>query len=127
MSVCVNHTRGKHGKGKKYLRIRSGPQKQEYVHRLIGAALVRRPLRENECVDHFDGNGLNPWPGNLRIMTVAGNSRARQNTPLKKLDLVLDGATFFPRQPSNLLAGKRSPENDSKERKETWRKSGRSH
>lgn len=49
-----------------YLRISAGPLRGEYVHRLIMAAKIGRPLTDDETVDHEDGDTLNDHPDNLK-------------------------------------------------------------
>jgi hypothetical protein len=64
--VHINTTQKKKGQRKlKYLRISAGPLRGQYVHRLIVAAKIGRPLTEDETVDHEDGNTLNDDPANL--------------------------------------------------------------
>lgn len=48
-----------------YVRISAGPQRGEYVHRMIVAARIGRNLNDWETVDHRDGNTLNNHPSNL--------------------------------------------------------------
>jgi hypothetical protein len=71
--VCVNVIRK--GKELSYLRITAGPQRGEYVHDLIGAAKIGRPLTKEETVEHIDGDGLNVEPSNLKVVTRPENTR----------------------------------------------------
>lgn len=57
--------RKRNGRWMKYLRIVAGPQRGEYVHRLIVAARIGRPLASWETVDHKNGNTLDNDPANL--------------------------------------------------------------
>ena len=57
--LCLNH--------KGYPRIWAGPLRGQYLHRVIAAAMLGRPLRKDEQVDHDDGNKLNFWFKNLVI------------------------------------------------------------
>lgn len=88
------HTRTKGKlKGKDYLRFCAGPKRGRYVHQEIAEAMLGRPLREGEAVDHRDGNGLNPACWNLRVMTVLGNSRKR-TAPLLG-EIIFCGAAYW--------------------------------
>lgn len=89
-----NHTRtrGKE-KGKTYVRICAGPEKDTYVHTLVAQAMLGRELQEHECVDHRDANGLNPAPWNLRVVTIIGNSRKK--TPPLKGEVIFCGAAYW--------------------------------
>ena len=89
----VNRTRRKGLCGKKYIRFCAGPQSKRYVHQTIAEAMLGRKLREGEVVDHRDGNGLNPAPWNLRVMTVIGNSR--KSTPPLLGEIIFCGAAYW--------------------------------
>lgn len=70
--VSVNTTRN----GKlSYLRITAGPMRGKYVHDLIGMAKIGRELTKEETVEHVDGDGLNPHPDNLTVVTRPENTR----------------------------------------------------
>lgn len=65
-----------------YLRISAGPQRNEYVHRLVAMALLRRPLQPHETVDHIDQNPLNCAPENLQVLSWSEHgkvTRSRSN------------------------------------------------
>lgn len=73
-----------HEKGQlAYLRISAGPMRGKYVHIVVMEAKLGRPLQPGEFVDHKDGNGLNPHPDNLEVVTLAENNRrmARRRYP----------------------------------------------
>lgn len=69
--VSVNRSK----KRPPYLRISAGPLRGKYVHTLIAEAKLGRKLERNETVEHVDGNGLNPLPENLEVVTLAENVR----------------------------------------------------
>ena len=50
-----------------YLRITAGPLRGEYVARLVLAAKLGRPLREDEDAHHIDEDRLNTHPDNLEV------------------------------------------------------------
>ena len=74
--------------GTRYLRIRSGPLKGEYVHVLVAEAKIGRKLLPDETVDHLDGDGLNCAPENLEVVSREENVRRmherheRNGTPI---------------------------------------------
>ena len=74
--------------GTRYLRIRSGPLKDEYVHILVAEAKIGRKLLPDETVDHLDGDGLNCAPENLEVVSLEENARRmherheRNGTPI---------------------------------------------
>ena len=58
-----------------YLRISAGPQRGRYVHQLVAEAMLGRPLREDEQVDHKNQNTLdNRWE-NLEVITLAAHTQ----------------------------------------------------
>lgn len=59
----------------RYLRITSGPNRGQYVHRLVAAAMLGRPLREDEEVDHKNGDTLdNEWT-NLQVISTIEHAK----------------------------------------------------
>ena len=56
-----------HKTTKGYIRITAGPLRNQYLHRIVAAAMIGRPLTKDEEVDHRDRNKLNPWFTNLII------------------------------------------------------------
>ena len=97
----INSTR-KRKRGMKYIRVCAGPQRHRYVHDLVAEALLRRPLRENEVPDHKDGDTFNNHPTNIQIVTVPYNSKRKYGRKHQKplpLEIVLDGAEVFEREP----------------------------
>ena len=87
--VTVNYSHGKRDKNGKrrkkparYLMIKAGPQRGQYVHDVIMEAVLGRKLEDDETVEHIDGNGLNVgWNDdgefNLKIVTKSVNTRLR--------------------------------------------------
>jgi hypothetical protein len=70
-----------------YLRICAGPLRGQYVARLVLAAKLGRPLREDEDAHHLDENRLNPSPDNLEVRPADPHRRAalaRHNERRKK-------------------------------------------
>lgn len=56
---------------KGYLTIKAGPLRDKRVHVLVAEAMLGRALKEDEDVDHKDGNKLNPHPSNLIVRSKA--------------------------------------------------------
>jgi hypothetical protein len=54
---------------------RGGNQGKEYVHRIVLARKLGRPLDREEFPDHENGNGLDNRRENLRLATNAQNQR----------------------------------------------------
>lgn len=75
--VSVN--RPKHAKDRpdspqRYLRISAGPLRNQYVHVLVMEAKLGRKLTPDETVEHLDGDGLNPDPDNLVVVSRSENT-----------------------------------------------------
>lgn len=64
-----------HGGKLKYIRVCSGPQRDQYVHTLVLEAKLGRKLGPDETTEHKDGNGLNNDPANLIAVTRPHNTR----------------------------------------------------
>lgn len=80
----INYKHGLKGKdGKlrekpaKYLRISAGPMRGRYVHDVVMEAKLGRKLIGDETVEHADGNGLNPDPDNLTVVSRKLNTELR--------------------------------------------------
>lgn len=93
----LNHTRSKKSGLAKmsYLRVSAGPQRDTYLHRLVAEAMLMRPLEPGEAVDHIDGNTMNNHPSNLRVMTMAMNTRLRNGEKPDLEEIVFDGSLHF--------------------------------
>lgn len=84
--TCVN-TIDRAGLVQQYIRISAGPQRGEYVHRLIAAAKLGRKLRDDEEVDHDDGNTFNNEPDNLVVRTMSEHAKmTRQRSRERKIE-----------------------------------------
>jgi hypothetical protein len=72
----VNKTRQfKRGGAKvQYLRIKAGPQRDMYVHKLVAEAKLGRELRDDETVEHEDGDTLNNRWTNLKVVSRPENT-----------------------------------------------------
>lgn len=64
--------------GGKFMARGSLKGKSVYVHRLVMAEVMKRPLLRTEWVDHIDGEPLNNQRENLRIVTPSQSSRNRK-------------------------------------------------
>lgn len=53
---------------KGYIRITAGPQRNIYLHRLVAAFKMGRPLKKDEDVHHRNGNKLDFSFDNLHVM-----------------------------------------------------------
>lgn len=78
-----NGTYENQANGGKYIRVCAGPQKDMYVHRLVAEAILGRELLPSECVDHVDGDPQNNRWTNIRVVTLAENTKSmiRRHTP----------------------------------------------
>ena len=62
-----------------YIRISSGKQRYQYVHRLIAAAKIGRDLFDTEVVHHIDGDTRNNHFSNLEITTWQKHGKITRN------------------------------------------------
>lgn len=53
---------------KGYVRITAGPQRHMYIHRLLAAFKLGRPLKKDEDVHHRNGNKLDFSFDNLQVL-----------------------------------------------------------
>lgn len=98
--VYLNVTKLKGGKKLPYLRVCAGPQRDEYVHRLIAEALMRRPLKPHETVDHKDQNSLNCHPCNIQVLSWSdhgklSNARRKDGVEYVDYEIIFDGEKVF--------------------------------
>ena len=84
-------TRGTTITKKGYIRITAGPQRNMYLHRLLGAFKVGRPLKPDEDVHHRNGKKLDLGYDNLRVMghSEHGCVSAKQHFYVKEHDIKL--------------------------------------
>jgi hypothetical protein len=101
MGTCLNVN----ARGTSYIRVCCGPQRDEYLHRLIAEALLRRPLKPNETVDHKDQKPLNCAPWNIQVLSwsdhakVTNHRRYGSYPGVEGVDyeVILDGEKIFQR------------------------------
>lgn len=74
---------------KRYWRITAGPLRNQYVHRVVAAALLGRPLERDEEVHHKDGCKLNIWFTNLLVLGGQDHGwvSAKQAWYMRELDI----------------------------------------
>ena len=84
-------TRGTTITKKGYIRITAGPQRNMYLHRLLGAFKVGRPLKPDEDVHHRNGKKLDFGYDNLHVMghSEHGCVSAKQHFYVKEHDIKL--------------------------------------
>jgi hypothetical protein len=63
----------------RYIRISSGAQRGEYLHRMIAAAKIGRDLFHTECVHHIDGDTTNNHFSNLEILSWHNHGKVTRN------------------------------------------------
>jgi hypothetical protein len=87
---------------KPYLRVSAGPQRGEYVHRMIAEALLRRKLLPNETVDHKNTKSLDCDPRNIQVLSWHNHGKATRSREREKkgfegitYDVILDGEKIF--------------------------------
>ena len=96
-----------------YIRVCAGPQRDEYLHRLIAEALLRRPLKPNETVDHKDQKPMNCAPWNIQVLSWSDHAKVtnhRRYNELKGVEgvdyvVILDGEKVFNRDESSSGSG----------------------
>lgn len=75
---------------KGYPRVTAGPLRNQYVHRVVAAAMLGRELRKDEEVHHRDGDRRNFWFSNLLVLgsTDHGWVSAKQAHFMRTLDAI---------------------------------------
>ncbi len=69
-----------------YLRISAGKHRGKYVHTLIAEAKIGRPLRDDETVEHKNGDGLDPSPDNIIVVFRETNTSLMQDRKRREND-----------------------------------------
>ncbi len=64
-----------------YFSHRSSVSKKTFMHRMVMARVIGRPLERAEFVDHINGNTLDNRRENLRVCSNAENLRNRRKPP----------------------------------------------
>jgi hypothetical protein len=81
---------------KPYCRVYAGPQRDEYIHRMIMSALVRRELLKEETVHHRNLNTLDNHPCNLVLIWTRDHPQVTsQNGSLEGIEILADGADIW--------------------------------
>ncbi len=84
--TCAN-TIDRAGLVQRYIRVSAGPQRGQYVHRMIAAAKLGRPLRDDEEVDHDNGDTFDNAPENLIVRTMSEHAKlTRQRSQERKME-----------------------------------------
>lgn len=74
----AQHAKGTRITSSGYVEYTKGPNKGRSVHVLKMESRLGRPLREDECVHHIDGDTLNNEDNNLALVTRSGHTRLHQ-------------------------------------------------
>ncbi len=68
-----------------YIRITAGPQRGKYVHTLVAEAKLGRKLRDDEEVDHENGDTFDNEPDNLVVRQISEHAKlTRQRSAQKR-------------------------------------------
>ena len=84
-------TRGTTITAKGYIRITAGPQRGAYLHRILAAFKIGRPLAKDEDCHHRNGNKMDFGYDNLQVLghKEHGCVSAKQHFVLEQLDIHL--------------------------------------
>ena len=84
-------TRGTTITAKGYIRITAGPQRGMYLHRLLAAFKIGRPLTKDEDAHHVNGCKLDFGYDNIKVLghREHGCVSAKQHFVLEKMDVHL--------------------------------------
>lgn len=107
VAVNFKHTRNDKTRTCPYLRITAGPMTNKYVHVLVMEAKLGRALLDDETVEHLDGDGLNPHPDNLIVVSRARNTEMRHERERREAESggVPEASVEDVRPPENEMRG----------------------
>lgn len=76
---------------KPYVRVCYGPQRDQYVHKLVMEGMLGRALQPGEEVEHFDGDGTNNRWDNLVLVQKAEHGHMTRDRCNAARENPLDG------------------------------------
>lgn len=91
-----------------YIRFCAGPLRDRYPHRIFAALMLGRDLREDEDVDHANGDPWDDHPANLRIVTAVDHGKITRNGNAipEGVTVILDGREWCKERGIALTNGK---------------------